>query len=825
MQKIIENTVRLSVRDLVEFVCRSGDIDKRRTGPAIQEAMLVGAETHRRLQKEQGESYSPEVSLRIEVPIWGESSEGTARKDEEEAEARLIIEGRADGVIRPGTDADPPVIIDEIKGVYRDVTAMDGPEEVHLAQAEVYAYIAANSEHLSVVGVQMTYVQLEDSAAPKKTLKEETVRRFSFTYSFEEIKARFDRYVGLYQKWVLFVIRHRKSRDESAAGFPFPYDYRPGQKKIVRQVYRTIEEGKRLFVQAPTGIGKTLAMLYPSVQAVSAGFADKIFYLSAKNVTAAVAEEGMQLMQSRGLGFSYIRITAKDRICVLPERKCDPVHCPRAAGHFDRVNEAVYDLVTHEKAASREVIEAYAEKHRLCPYEFSLDVSYYADVIICDYNYAFAPHVALQRYFSGGGELPYILLADEAHNLADRGRDMYSAVLVKEEVLEAKKLFPEQKSILKLLDRTNKLLLELKRECSGVSIFGKGEFPTALVFVLASLKEAIGKYTDRHPEAPDIEEITDFYFTVSDFLDTAGYAEEEDSGYTSFSSFDEDGHFYIKLYCINPAARLKEVLEEVRSTIFFSATFLPVNYYKELLTGDIREDAMYVNSPFDSAKRRLLVGKDVSSKYTRRGPAEYRRIAEYLLRMCTARKGNYLAFFPSHQFLSMVAGTMNELLSEDGSPSVEVISQKRVMSDSERAEFLSEFSDTGRRHPLLGLSVMGGIFSEGIDLTHEQLIGVAVVGTGLPQISPQQEMIRNYYDAHGENGFDYAYRFPGFNKVMQAAGRLIRTAEDEGVILLLDERFRYRDNLALFPREWADYRVTDLSGVREEILDFWASRE
>ena len=818
MGKSDDAMIRLSVRDLVEFVCRSGDIDTRRTGPAIQEAMLVGAAAHRRIQSAESERYQAEQSLKIEVEI---REEGT-----EEPEAVLLIEGRADGVITPEDPEEPPVIVDEIKGVYRDIFAMEGPEPVHLAQAEVYAYIIAKEQELESVGVRMSYVQLElQEDGKKQTLVTDRMRYFRFRYSFEEIRERFESYINSYRKWVLFTVRHKKARDASAKGFPFPYEYRPGQKKIVRQVYHTIADGTRLFVQAPTGIGKTLAMLYPSVQAVGQGEADRIFYLSAKTVAAGVAEEGMTLMAERGLRFSFVRITAKDKVCVLPERHCDPVHCPRAKGHFDRVNEAVYDLVTHEQMVTREIIEAYAEKHQVCPYEFSLDVSYYTDVVICDYNYAFAPHSKLQRYFSGGSNLPYILLLDEAHNLVDRGRDMFSAAVVKEDILAAKKLFTGQKTITKWLDRANKQMLELKRECSSVTVFPDDSFPNALLYTLENLREQLSRFMDRHPNLAESQEITDFYFEISDFLDTSACSDE---GYVNYASFDDQGHFFIRLYCINPAVRLKETLDAVKASVFFSATFLPINYYKELLTGEREDPAMYVDSPFDPQKRKLLLCGDVSSRYTRRSASEYRKIAAYLLTLSRSRRGNYLAFFPSHQFLQDVAGELRAMLSEqaeEGLPVVELISQKRVMSEQDRADFLAEFSDTLRPRSLLGLSVMGGVFSEGIDLVHEQLIGVAVIGTGLPQVCVERDLIRNYYDEHGENGFDYAYRFPGFNKVMQAAGRLIRTVQDEGIILLLDERFRYRENLALFPREWADFRYTDSSSAGREIRTFWEERE
>lgn len=811
MHKIEENTVRLSVRELVEFVLKSGDIDNRRSGPAIQEAMLEGAAVHRRLQQAEGGDYQAEVPLKTELFI------------ETDPEVILRIEGRADGIFtRIREDGSSIVTIDEIKGVYRDVREMEAPVPVHLAQAVVYACIKAVQDELPEISVRMTYVQLEEPGSQGKMKKNAAFHdavHFISEYTLDEVKALFDFYVNAYRRWAVFIVSHREERKASAGAFPFPYPYRPGQREIVRQVYRTVEQEKRLFVQAPTGIGKTLAMLYPSVQAVGQDLSDRIFYLTAKTVTSSVAEEGMKLMYERGLRFSFTTVTAKEKLCPQEETRCDPEHCPRAKGHFDRINDAVFDMITHEYAATREVISRYAEKHQVCPFEMCLDTTYYTDVIICDYNYAFAPHVALKRYFASGAKNDFIFLIDEAHNLPDRAREMFSADIVKEEVLAAKKLFQKQKTIMKWLDRVNKALLALKRECGGVTVFQEDNFPKALLLELTGLQDAITRYLDRDVRTPEpaqvMDEILSFFYKVRDFVNTFDLM---DDGYISYASFREDGQFFVRLFCIQPAGRLRDSFENVTATVFFSATLLPVNYYKELLTGSRDEPAMYVNSPFDPGKRGLFLSGDVSSRYTKRNDEEYRRIAAYVEAMVRSRKGNYLAFFPSHKFLSDVA----RFFSEDNED-YELIRQKRSMSEDERQAFLRAFAEP-REKPLLGLSVIGGVFSEGIDLKNEQLIGVAVVGTGLPQVSPERRLISDYYEARGMNGFDFAYRFPGFNKVMQAAGRLIRTPEDEGVILLLDERFRYAENLRMFPREWDNYRMISADSLSAELERFWEER-
>ncbi|MBR5738918.1 MAG: ATP-dependent DNA helicase, partial [Lachnospiraceae bacterium] len=799
----------LSVRELVEWVIREGDIDNRYAGPAREDAMLLGANAHRRLQKAAGGDYRAEVPVSYTAELLLDGKEPFF----------LTVDGRADGVIEgTGEDGMPALTVDEIKGVFRDVQAMEGPEKVHLAQAEMYAFILADERGQCPVSVQMTYVELhEDETNGIVTPLLEQVRRFTFRYSYEEIRTRFYELIDLYEPWIRFMVRHERERNASAKDLPFPYEYRPGQKTIVRQVYESVTAKKHLFVQAPTGIGKTLAMLYPVIRASSEGKGDKIFYLTAKTVAGRAAEEAIRILSEKGLCFSCIQITAKEKLCPLDKAECDPVHCDRAKGHFSRVNEAIYDLITHERSVSMAAIQSYAEKYRVCPYEFALDVSLFMDVIICDYNYVFDPHVYFRRYFAGG-ESDSVLLIDEAHNLVERAREMYSAVLVKEEVLAGKKLFADGKTVVKHLTKLNTLLLNEKRLTEHTRELSDTDL-VPLYAEATALADSMSRYFDRHRSTADRDEKLDLYFRISDFVTTY---ESMGAGYLSYAGFAEDGGFFVKLFCIDPSERLSERLGEIRSAVFFSATFLPIRYYKELLSGNADSEAIYIDSPFDPDRRRILISRDVSSKYTRRNAAEYERIAAYLLHLAETETGNYLAFFPSHKFLEDVA----EVLEKQAGDRIEIIRQQRVMREEERSAFLSQFTEDGRsrERSLLGLSVMGGLFSEGIDLKGDSLIGVAVVGTGLPQVSGERELIRTYYERNGQNGFDYAYRFPGFTKVLQAAGRLIRTVDDEGIILLLDERFLFRDNLALFPREWAEFDVIGLSEATEKIRNFWRWR-
>ena len=798
----------VSVRELVEWVVREGDIDNRRTGPAREDAMILGASLHRKIQKAAGGNYRAEVPLLFTVPVEIPGDEPL----------ELTVEGRADGIIEDTDEEGRPVYtVDEIKGVFRSVEAMEAPENVHLAQAEVYAFILSEEKGSLPVSVQMTYAQLrEDEKSGLPVLDPDDVKRFKFAYTAEEIRARFFHYIEEYAPWVRFMARHERERNASVKQLTFPYPFRPGQQKIMKQVYEAVTGGRNLFVQAPTGIGKTLAMLYPSVQSVASGQGERIFYLTAKTVAGRAAIEALRILSGKGLAFSFIQITAKEKLCPLDKAECDPVRCDRAKGHFSRVNEAIYALITSESAFSTETILEYAEKYSVCPYEFALDVSLFTDVIICDYNYVFDPHVYFRRYFAGG-DTDSILLVDEAHNLVERAREMYSASLVKEHVLAGKKLFPDGKGPARKLEKLNRLLLEFKRETAGCREIEATDLASVYAAAVVAA-EAVREYMDKHVSAPDQEERLALYFELADFVSVYDSFEE---GYLAYADHAEDGAFFIKLFCIDPAKRLGERLDQVRSAVFFSATFLPIRYYKELLSGDPESDAIYVDSPFDPEKRRLLIVRDCSTKYTRRTAEEYERIAGHLIDMARGKKGNYLAFFPSHKFLEDVYEVLSAREDED----VEVIRQERVMKDEERKAFLARFTDrTDNDRSLLALSVMGGLFSEAIDLTGDSLIGVAVVGTGIPQVSGERELIRAYYERTARDGFDYAYRLPGFTKVLQAAGRLIRTNEDEGVILLMDERFMYHENKALFPREWANYQAADRKSIAGKIRAFWDER-
>lgn len=790
MEKISETDesrrqMKISVRNLVEFVLRSGDIDNRRTSGAQKEAMQEGTRIHRKIQRQQGPSYRAEVFLRHQV---------------EEDGFFLIIEGRADGIIEEPSG----VTIDEIKGVYLDLDEMKEPNPVHLAQAMCYAWFYVYENKLSEAAVQMTYCSLET----------EEIRRFRIVKSAQELECWFQGLLHEYMKWARYLYHNAVRRDESLRELQFPFPYRNGQRDLAVSVYRTVSRGKKLFIQAPTGIGKTLSTIFPSLKAVGEGYGEKLFYLTAKTITRSVAEETLELLRDRGLYFRSVTITAKEKLCFLEKPECNPDACPYAKGHFDRVNDAVYTVLHQEFGIVREKILAYAEQFHVCPFELCLDISSFVDGIICDYNYVFDPDVRLKRYFAEGQRGDYIFLIDEAHNLAGRAREMYSASIVKEKFLEIKKLVKEvSPRLTRYLNRVNRLLLEMKRECRGMEILSDAG---SLAMALSQMFSELEKFLDQYREFKDRELILELYFSVRSFLNTY---ERMDEHYRIYSRLLENGDFCVKLLCVNPIQNLAECLAQGKAAVFFSATMLPIRYYRELLSNEPEDYAVYVNSPFPEKNRAILVSSDISSRYTRRNRREFEKAADYIEEIASAKMGNYMVFFPSYQYMEAVREILLERNSE-----LFLLVQKSRMTEADREAFLEEFS-LKRQKSLAALCVMGGVFSEGIDLTGDKLIGVIIIGTGIPQVNPEQEILKQYFEENGGNGFDYAYRYPGMNKVLQAAGRVIRTMEDRGIIALLDDRFLQQEYQELFPREWREYFIVTRRSVRQAAQAFWNSSD
>ncbi len=800
--------VRISVRRLVEFILRSGDIEVGSGTLKDAEAMQEGSAIHKKIQNEGGASYRAEVAMKMDIPV--------------DESLVIALEGRADGIIEdyhiPEDDADSgyTYTIDEIKGTYGDLRYIETPATVHMGQALCYAYMYAKEKSLEKIGVQMTYVNLES----KK------IKRFNEEWCFEELEKWFLDVIGQYARWARWGLDWREKRNASIGGMNFPFDYREGQRRLISGVYQTMIRGKKLFIEAPTGTGKTISTVFPTVKVMGEGHCDKIFYLTAKTITRTVAEETYGLLQDKGMDFKFVTLTAKDKCCIFDEPKCNPRECPRAKGHYDRVNEAVFDLITHECAVTREVVEDYAGRYEVCPFEMQLDVSVWLDGVICDYNYVFDPYVYLKRFFAEGGRENYILLIDEAHNLVERAREMYSASLSISQLRQVRGLMRGVNP--KLVARIGKCIKYLQgvmEECPDCAKTNSSGGLTLYLMRMMSEMELFLKGNDLKPlsELSIREKVLDLYLEAKRFVNTYDCMDEK--RYIEYGRRLPEGDFMLKIFCIDPSKDLSQRLDMGLSAVFFSATLLPLRYYMELLSVSAAEDyAMYAQSPFDKNHRLLIAASDVSSKYTRRNEQEYARIAAYIRDIARAKNGNYLVFFPSYVYMRNVFDVFAGMELSKAGNGIEVMVQENSMSEEERQRFLEAFKSETRT-TMLGFCVLGGIFSEGIDLKEDRLIGAIIVGTGLPQIGDERELLREFYDEKCGMGFEYAYQYPGMNKVLQAGGRVIRTEKDRGVIALLDERFGFRQYRELFPVEWDNCQKVNRNNVTDVINQFWESTE
>lgn len=792
----MKREVRVSVRNLVEFILRNGDISQKMGAMQDVDAMQAGSRAHRKLQKQGGSNYRAEVSLKQKVEV--------------DETLDIQVEGRADGVITNPADQ-KDIMIDEIKGTFTKLETIETADILHVAQADCYACIYANLHELEKIKIRITYIHLET----------EMIKTFEIERTREALEGWFQDLVHQYARWAKWQIQWQELRDQTIGALSFPFEYRLSQKRMMNGVYRSIDEGKNIFIQAPTGTGKTLGTLFPSIKAMGTGKCSRIFYLTAKTITRTVAEDTGKLLRKKNLRMKFITLTAKEKICPLEECRCQPELCERAKGHFDRVNEAVFDIINQEDGIDQECILDYAKKHQVCPFEFQLDVALWCDVIICDYNYVFDPVVYLKRFFNDTAS-NMIFLVDEAHNLVDRAREMYSAALYRSDFNTVyRKLKPIRPKIARKVHKCGQFIKDFqeKREESGgsyVIIKEVGSFVLSLMRMVSDMEDYLQE--DMEPELREI--VTELYFEARRFINTYDLLDGKYLIYTEGSG----GEAMIKMFCVDPSGNLSERIGMSRSCIFFSATLLPVQYYKDLLSGKPEADyEMYVDSPFSPENRLIFTVSDVSSRYTARNQEQYERIAEYIRKIIRGKNGNYLVFCPSYAFMNKVFDVFTESEMPKAGHGLRVFRQESGMDENERRAFLENFKEKPHE-TILGFCVLGGIFSEGIDLKADRLIGAIIVGTGLPGVGSERELLKAYFDEKKGRGFDYAYLFPGMNKVLQAGGRVIRSEEDRGIIALMDERFNYGSYQRLFPREWIPFQKLNNHSVEEIIEKFWTEQ-
>jgi len=773
--------VVISIRSLVEFVLMSGDLDSRFTGSS---RALEGTRAHQKVQRSYKEGYTPEVSLKYCFPY---------------KKYQMTVQGRADGILIE----EDRIIIDEIKSTTLPLDLLEENRNLtHWGQAKCYGYIYAREHQLQNIDIQLTYYHLDT----------EEIKKFRKTWTFEELERFFNELIEAYYNWVDTLEHWKRARNISIKELQFPFsNYRKGQRELAVAVYRTIKEEKKLFAQAPTGIGKTISTLFPTVKAIGEGITSKVFYLTAKTITRQVAEEAFSRMKSMGLRFKTVTLTAKDKICFEKGKQCNPEECSFAKGHFDRVKSGLADLFQNEDSFTREIIEIYAQRHQICPFEFSLDIAIWADGVICDYNYVFDPRVYLKRFFADE-KGDYTFLIDEAHNLVDRSRGMFSAEINKKIFLEQKRAMKHQsQKVYKTLDKLNAFMIEARKKCGEHSFYIQKEENTEIYHLLASFVRETDELFKEGYQMDENKDLLELYFNAFAFLKIAEFYDERYRTYIE----KRQGDVFFKIFCLDPSYLLGEAIKRGRTAIFFSATLTPLPYFKEILGGAEEDYAIRLGSPFESENLGLMVADYISTKYRNRDRS-YIHIADVIAKVSEGKTGNYFVFFPSYQYMRRVLDVFVEEY-----PHINVLQQQQTMTEEEREEFLNKFEDQPERTSI-AFGVLGGIFSEGVDLVGERLIGVIIIGVGLPQLSLEVNLIMEYFNQKNNKGYEYAYMFPGMNKVLQGAGRVIRTETDRGIVCLVDDRFTSYGYQALFPPEWKHFRkVKDKKQIETYLKEFW----
>lgn len=754
-------SVKISVRALVEYVFRSGSIE---SGFKTTSSLIEGTKAHQTIQKTYGEADAAEVFLQMSYTY---------------EEIDYVVEGRCDGLLLE----DDIGTIDEIKSTAKQLDDIKKDSyPVHWAQAKCYAYMYLKKEEKDEIKVQLTYVQVESGEQ----------KRFQETCTLAELEEFMLHIVKSYAPYAKLRLENLQQRNESIRGLAFPFDhYRNGQRNFAGAVYKTIGDKKTLFANAPTGTGKTVSTLFPAVKAMGEEKAEKIFYLTAKTLNRKNAEEALQLMKEKGLFFQSVTITAKDKVCFKEETRCDSSYCEFADGYFDRINGAVLDILKNETVMNRDVISQYAQKHKVCPFEFSIDLAYAADGVICDYNYVFDPRVSFKRLFEEQKKRT-VLLMDEAHNLVDRARSMYSAELQKSAFLQLSREYKgKNERLWRTAKAINDEMLKLKKE-HGEKQVAVPDLPEDFI---SCLEDFLVQAEQLLASGESDEQLLEAYFAANQMVKISDFYDER------FVTFIDvfKSEVSVRLFCMDPSQLLFQTGKKYGSRIFFSATLSPLSYFREMLGGGEEDYVIRMPSPYEKEQLDVFI-QPLSTRFRDREKT-IEPIKEVIIDLVEKRPGNYLVFFPSYRYMTDV---VDRVLEED--PAFYPIVQHPAMSEEEREKFLANF-DTAGEQSLVGFAVMGGIFSEGIDLKGDRLTGAVIIGVGLPQVGLERDTMKDYFQSAGKNGYDFAYVYPGMNKVLQAGGRVIRSEEDRGTLVLVDDRFLSRKYVEMLPEEWRDFVV------------------
>jgi len=762
----------VSVRTLAEFAFEKGDLIPARRAAA---RMREGVRGHQALQQLLPPSWESEVDVSRDIPIDGHI---------------LRVHGRADGVF---IDRDLVRVL-EIKTTAKNPSGIlkyDYP--AHWAQGEIYAALFCLNRGIEQAEVHLTYARLDGRK-----------REFSEDYNAWELEERLMAYAVPYLRWIMAVDDWKDRSRPTLDTLAFPFEnYREGQRDMAAAVYTAMRRHANALIEAPTGIGKTAAALFGALKALGKGYVTAIFYLTARTTGRRAAEDALQLMRAGGLALRSVTITAKEKIC--PMDRADCMGCQLAAGYYDRRREALKEALSLQRLDAGAIADL-AREHGLCPFELSLDISENADVVICDYNYVFDPKVRLKRYFDGKSRAG--LLVDEAHNLADRARDMLTAELSGEKGASVRDLVVRfegpDSPMAALLEELLTTLADPDAEQEYSS-----DLPEAVVEAAKRFAEIALELEPVEPELVDFIYEVQWFVRVSKLFDEAAYRTLVLPG---------EKYLTVRLWCFDPSNHLRGTLGRVGGSALFSATLAPMEYYASTLGADGEADtSLRLESPFPPEN--LYVARMPVAVGMKDRERTLNAVCQVIHAMVGAKPGNYLACFPSYAYMTQAFRRYRMLWPYD-----EVICQQSKMGERARLEFIERFQPTPAKS-LLGFVVLGGVFAEGVDLPQDRLSGAAIVSTGIPQISFERELLQEQLDDGDGGGHDAAYVYPGLRRVLQAAGRVIRTENDRGVVLLMDMRYRQEKYRLLMPPHWDVRDVKKLSELKKDLEAFWGEGE
>ncbi len=779
----MSKSLSLSVHDLVDFLLRKGDIN---SFIYSNETMQEGTRLHSSYQKNQDTNYVSEYFLKETFYV---------------EDYEVTLEGRADGVIFGDV-----ATIEEIKSTVIDLDQFkEEQEEWHLGQAKCYALMLAHSLNAERVNVNLIYISQISNSHMKK---------FTYSFNVHELEFFVTSLIEEYLSFQSIMTRHVFKRDESINKLEFPfYELRDGQEEMMLAVDKTIKNKKRLFIEAPTGIGKTMASIFPSLKSLYQGEIDRIFYLTAKGSGKASAMNALNVLRNEGLHITSVTLTAKEKICPNDIKTCVPSKCPFARGYYSKIFNVLKESFSTYSNFDLETILKIAHTHEVCPFELQLDISTFVSFIIGDYNYFFDPGAYLRRHFDEDSAY-HLVLVDEAHNLIDRSKEMYSASFDLKDFLDAKDDMKKwgRKKLNSAYLSLVKYLKTLKEQIGELNELKVDFLPSELYVHINAFKEAMVYFLTKYEEDAT-EKMLDIYHNLLTFssVDDA----KDDTYITYYENYGKD-HFIVHLYTIDAHAYLVNMLSRVNTTIFYSGTLTPMDYYVRSLGDD--DDNMTIASPFPQNNFLFIAYPSLSLRYQDRSNTIL-EVKNIIIEACSHKIANYLVFAPSYEYLNQLKEVFNHV------DNLNILFQKKDMGVDEVDDFLSNF-EKNPQVTTIGFAVLGGVFAEGVDLAEDRLSGVICVTVGLPKPSLPREEMKKYHDENEENGFAFAYFNPGIMRLLQAFGRVIRSPYDRGFALLIDHRAVWKSYYDVFKNKYQNVRrVDNVRQLNYVINNFWKEKK